>query len=185
MINQIYERIKLEFQAEKLVMGEGEINSKILLIGEAPGAQEVKEGRPFVGKAGENLNEFITYLGITREDIYITNVVKYRSTKLSPKTQKPINRTPKKNEIESFKSFLLDEIVEINPQIIVTLGNIPLQALFGYSEKIGSCHGKYNCIKIAGYEFKVFSLYHPAAIIYNNSLKEVYLDDLDKLKENL
>lgn len=185
MDNKLYMEIQSAFKDKKIVMGEGNENSKILLIGEAPGEQESKLGRPFVGKAGKNLDEFIDHLELQREDIYITNVVKYRPTRLSSKTNKPINRTPTKVEINQFKPYLFDEIVNIKPQIIVTLGNTPLQTLLGKEFKIGEVHGQKLNITINNLKFEVFPLYHPAAIIYNRSLKEIYISDLDILKKVL
>ena len=96
---------------KKLVFGEGNTDRPlIMMIGEAPGGDEEKLGRPFVGKAGKNLNEFLDIVGLKREDIYISNVVKLRPVNISPKTGKPVNRPPKKDEIEFFLPFLKEEI---------------------------------------------------------------------------
>lgn len=179
------ERLKREFPDKKLVFGDGKKSTKILLIGEAPGEQEAKQGKPFVGKAGKNLDEFINTLDLKREDLYITNVVKYRPTKQSPKTGKPINRPPKKDEISKFKPFLIEEIKDINPKIVVTLGNTPLKTLLGNSMNIGDCHGINQILNLETDKFDLFPLYHPAAIIYNRSLKEVYEQDLKSLKKFL
>lgn len=163
-----------------LVFGEGNKNSDIILIGEAPGGEEERLRRPFVGKAGQNLTEFLDTLELAREDIYITNVVKVRPTKISEKTGNPVNRQPNMEEIGFFINYLIREIKIINPKIIVTLGNFALKAVTNDANaKIGAMHGKLK--KIGRYN--IFPLYHPASIIYNQGLKSVYDNDLLKLKE--
>lgn len=174
--------ITSEYSDKTLVFGEGSKRAKVFMIGEAPGGDEEKQGRPFVGKAGKNLNEFLERVCISREEIYISNVVKLRPISLSPKTQKPVNRTPNKSEIEFFLPFLNEEISIIEPDIIVTLGNVPLKAVSGdNSIIIGDVHG--TLLEINGR--KIFPLYHPAAIIYNRDLKDTYYDDLEKIKHVL
>ncbi len=183
MISKIYDEMKkqseLIFPERRIVLGCGKVNSDILLIGEAPGGEEEKQGKPFVGSAGKNLNEFLKIIELERENIYITNVVKLRPFKLSPKTGKPINRPPNKDEINFFKKYLYQEIEAVNPKIIVTLGNTALRAVYNNNNVvIGDYHGKIWNVS----NFNVFPLYHPASIIYNRALKEVYLCDLLKLK---
>jgi len=169
-----------KYKDRRLVFGEGDEKSKVMLIGEAPGGEEEKLGRPFVGKAGKNLDEFIELAGLLRSELYITNVVKFRPTGVSPKTGKPVNRTPSKKEIEDFLPLLKVEIKEIAPSLVVTLGNVPLKAVTGDSKiTIGDCHGKVADID----GVKLFPLYHPASVIYNQSLKQVYRDDVLKLGE--
>lgn len=186
MINTIYDEMILKaaekFEDRRIVLGEGKVNADILLIGEAPGGEEEKQGRPFVGSAGKNLNEFLKVIKLERDDIYITNVVKIRPFKLSPKTGKPVNRPPDRNELEFFKEYLYREIDTVNPRIIVTLGNTALRAVLkDESASIGDLHGKIRRID----RFELFPLYHPASIIYNRGLKDVYLQDLGVLKEIL
>ncbi len=171
-----------DYSDRVIVFGEGANNAKIFMIGEAPGGDEEKQGHPFVGKAGKNLSEFLEIVGLKREEIYISNVVKIRPFNISPKTGNPVNRTPNKSEIDFFTPYLMKEIDEIKPDIIVTLGNTPLRAVLEDSKaNIGDYHGKiteYN-------DKKIFALYHPAAIIYNRSLKDTYYDDLNELKKIL
>ena len=116
--------------APEPVWGEGPLHAELMLIGEAPGEQEAREGRPFVGRAGKNLDRFLTLAGLTREQIYITNAVKFRPTRRG-KREKPVNRTPTDQEIACFRPLLLREIRLIRPQMIVTLGNVPLRAVTG------------------------------------------------------
>lgn len=170
-------------QAKKIVFGEGNIKADIMLIGEAPGRQEIEQGRPFVGQAGKNLNEFLQLLNITRDDIYITNAVKFRPTKISPKTNRVVNRPPVKSEIKDSKDFLIGQIKIIVPQIIVTLGNVPMRVILNNEKvNIGDVHGTAQSIYIDNVSYSVFPLYHPASIIYKRDLKAVYEQDLLKLK---
>lgn len=184
-IKALNKRILDVYPDEKLVLGRGNLNSPIVLVGEAPGRKEVELNEPFVGQAGKHLDEFLQVLELDKEDIYITNSVKYRPTKLNPKTGRLSNRTPTAKEIESFRSFLLEEIDIIKPKIIVTLGNTSLKSLFEKDVKIGDVHGKLISVEIYDNKYNLFPLYHPAAVIYNRSLKEVYLNDLQNLKKEL
>lgn len=162
------------------VLGEGKSDCPVLmLIGEAPGEQEVLQGRPFVGKSGKNLDSFLSVLDIKRENIYITNVVKFRPTK-SGASGRMSNRTPRAREQEAFIPWLRAEISCVTPRFLVTMGNTPLRAVLGKERVIGECHG--TLIKNND-RWAVFPLYHPAAIIYNRSLMETYQKDLLKLKE--
>ncbi|WP_304509606.1 uracil-DNA glycosylase [Anaerotignum sp.] len=171
------------FDQKKLVFGEGAATPLLMMIGEAPGGEEEKQGRPFVGKAGKNLSSFLEVIGLKREEIYISNVVKLRPTKASPKTGKAVNRPPSKEEIAFFLPFLEEEILIISPKVIVTLGNVPLKAVSGdKSITIGDVHGRPYPLTA---ERVLFPLYHPAAVIYNRALSEVYQEDLRKLKEFL
>ena len=133
---------KSEYAHKTPVFGEGKINAKIALVGEAPGGEEEKAGRPFVGKAGKNLTEFLSSLNLSRDEVYITNAVKLRPTKPSPKTGRELNRTPSAQEIQFFNPYLHRELEIIAPCYIVTLGNIPLRAVSGKDIKIGECHGR-------------------------------------------
>ncbi len=174
------------FKNEQIVMGAGCVTSPLVLIGEAPGKDEVRLGKPFVGAAGKNLSEFINALGIAREDLYITNVIKYRLGKLNEKTQRINNRPATKDDILINQKWLHSEIGLLKPQIVVTLGNVPLKAVTNdFNVSIGNVHGSMlNCV-IGENEFKVFPLYHPASIIYNRALKEVYNNDLILLGKHL
>lgn len=170
------------YKGKNFVIGDGLLTSKIMLVGEAPGAEEEKEGKPFVGKAGKMLTAFLEGIGITRDELYISNVVKIRPSKINPKSGRLNNRPPNKEEVEFFLPFLFDEIEMVSPKVIVTLGNFALCAVSGNkSAKIGEFHGK--PLEIEGN--LVFPLYHPASIIYNRSLQEVYDEDLMKLKNFL
>lgn len=166
------------YQGEKkaLVYGEGDVHARLMLIGEAPGEQEAIQGRPFVGRAGKNLDMFIESTGLARKDMYITNVVKFRPSRISPRGR-TVNRTPNREEIALCRPFLMREIERVDPAIIVTLGNVPLTTLMGAQYTIGQAHGRI----IEKDNMRIYPMYHPAAIIYNRSLQEVFAADMAKL----
>lgn len=167
-----------------LVYGDGTADAKIVLVGEAPGRNEVEKGKPFVGQAGKNLEEFMEILELKREDIFITNVVKFRPYKTNEKTNRTSNRPPTKEEIKISKPFLKSELAILESKLMVSLGNVPLKCLTGdESAVIGEYHGKPMEINFTEKIAILFPLYHPASIIYRAELKSVYLEDLQKLKE--
>ncbi len=185
-INQLYQgKLQKNFNDEvPLVFGDGNVDSKIVLVGEAPGKTEVEQGKPFVGQAGRNLEEFINILGILREDLYITNVVKFRPFRINPDTGRESNRTPSKEEIRISTDFIEHELTIIKPGLVVSLGNIALRCILKDDRvTIGVMHGSPISVKFAGVEFVLFPLYHPASIIYNRALKDVYLQDLHRLRD--
>lgn len=164
---------------KKLVMGEGNSDHPaLMLIGEAPGGREEEQGRPFVGKAGQNLNEFLDILALKREDIYITNAVKLRPS-APGKNRKEKNRPPSQTEITLFAPWVLEEIRTVCPCLLVTLGNTPLKVILGKLATIGSLHGKSTETALG---VPLYPLYHPAAVIYNQSLRAVYEQDLINLR---
>jgi DNA polymerase len=183
-IEKIYKELNSKLNAAQIfVPGEGNLDSKLMLIGEAPGAKETELGRPFVGAAGKNLDEFLEVIHKNREDIYISNVVKFRPYKIHPNRGTKSNRPPKTSEINLCLPFLRREIDTISPRIIVTLGNTALKSVLGDSTiKIGDCHGT---VTPYNENISLFALYHPASIIYNRSLAEVYKADLQQLSEVL
>ena len=165
-----------------LVFGEGPENPVLMLIGEAPGEQESLQGRPFVGKAGKNLDHFLMLAGLEREQIYISNAVKIRPTKVG-KTGRVSNRPPTREEIALFRPWLMREILEVRPKMIATLGNVPLGAVTGEKLTIGQVHG--TVIPAGETGLPLFALYHPASLIYNRSLESVYEQDVRLLAEKL
>ena len=153
---------------------------EIMLIGEAPGKDEVTQKKPFVGRAGKNLAEFLGASGLKREDLYVTNVCKFRPTKISAKNTVS-NRPPTKEEILAARPFLHEEIRLVSPRLLVTLGNTPLHAVWDFSVNIGGCHGAAEKIMLEKNGYWLFPLYHPASIIYNPALKETYMCDISNL----
>ncbi|MDL2237477.1 uracil-DNA glycosylase [Christensenellaceae bacterium OttesenSCG-928-K19] len=181
MLEALYSKIREYYGSDGLVFGEGKETAGILLIGEAPGKDEVLQKRPFCGKAGRNLDEFLAAIRMKRQDIYITNVCKFRPYKVSEKGTVS-NRPPTRKEILEALPFLYEEIGLIAPKVIVTLGNTPLRACYDdFSKSVGDVHGSVADVAIDGQIFKLFALYHPASIIYNRSLKVTYEEDLHRL----
>lgn len=183
-LQNLYEDYRRNNAGKEIVFGDGNPDAPILLIGEAPGRDEVKQLKPFVGMAGKNLAEFLDILQLKRENLYITNAIKFRLSKINPSTGQTVNRPAARAEIDDNREYLVKEIEIIEPQIIVTLGNVPLKAVVTDKEMaIGQVHGELHHVKILDKEYKLFPLYHPASIIYKKELKEVYLSDIRKLKE--
>lgn len=168
------------FPGKKLVFGEGVLSPFFMLIGEAPGENEEKEGRPFVGHAGQNLNEFLSLIDLDRAALYVSNTVKFRPCEPGP-TGRLRNRPPKKDEIEAFAPYLTREIQIVSPKMLVTLGNVPLQAVMQDRKiVIGDVHGR---MFDTPHGIPLFPLYHPASVIYRRELKDTYVADILKLKE--
>ena len=165
---------ELKKTATQGVPGYGNANSEVVFIGEAPGRDEDREGKPFVGAAGKFLNEMLSGIGWSRESVYITNVVKYRP---------PGNRDPLPEEVESCAKWLEEELQIIKPKLIVFLGRHALEHFFP-NERISQVHGKILKKKTKiGNTF--FALYHPAAALHNGSMRDVLIDDFKKLPKVL
>lgn len=157
----------LAAQATQLVMGSGNPNADIVLIGEAPGKKEDETGLPFQGAAGKRLDELFATAGLNRNDVYITNIVKYRP---------PENRDPKESEKQEFWPYLERELKIVNPKIIMTLGRHSMSH-FLPAAVIGDVHGTIHDVTVAGESYRVAPLYHPAAAIYNQKLRQTLVDD--------
>ena len=157
--------------ATNLVMGDGNNNADIVLIGEAPGKNEDLSGLPFVGAAGKFLNEMLASAGMVRDDVYITNIVKYRP---------PDNRDPNPPEKEAFWPYLVRQLDVIRPQVVVTLGRHSME-YFIPDRKISEIHGQPKRIKFGDTKIVVVPLYHPAAALYNGSMRATLIEDFNKL----
>lgn len=157
---------------QQIVPGDGNADADIVFIGEAPGQKEDEQGIPFVGAAGKFLNEMLASIGLERQDIYITNIVKCRP---------PNNRDPLPEEIEEFWPWLLEQIKLINPTLVVTLGRHSLSALVP-GKRISDVHGMVLRRALPGLgPINVYALYHPAAALYNGSMRAVLLQDFQKI----
>jgi len=160
------------------VIGEGSHSADIMFVGEAPGRNEAKTGRPFCGAAGKILDELLASVNIPREDIYITNIVKDRP---------PQNRDPLPEEIASYGPFLDRQIEIIQPKVIATLGRysmIYIMQKLGLEDRldtIGTLHGQAYPAQTSYGEVTILPLYHPASAIYNPSLKDILLKDFANL----
>lgn len=163
-------KCELHHSRKNAVPGEGPANSDIMLIGEGPGFHENEQGRPFVGAAGKFLEELLSDIGLSREEVFISNVVKCRP---------PGNRDPHPNEVETCTSNYLDrQIAAINPKVIVTLGRFSMNLLMPNS-KISQVHGQ--ALKIHGR--LVVPMYHPAAALHQGSLRPVIKQDFSQLPQ--
>jgi DNA polymerase len=162
--------------AIQAVPGDGNADADILFIGEAPGKNEDLQGIPFVGAAGKFLNEMLGSIGMVREDIYITNVVKYRP---------PDNRDPSPEEVAGCAEWLREQIALIDPKVIVTLGRHALNRFFP-DAKISEVHGRAFRREIPGLGLRVFYvLYHPAAALYNGGMRDTLKQDFKKIPKIL
>ncbi len=167
---------ELKNTATQAVFGSGHASAEIVFIGEAPGRNEDKQGVPFVGAAGKFLNEMLGIIKLKREDIYITNIVKYRP---------PNNRDPLPEEKAACREWLLQEIKIISPKVIIFLGRHAMKNFFPELE-ISNAHGKLLIKKFKDFPVKYFfPLYHPAAALYNGSMREVLIKDFKKMPKIL
>ena len=158
-------------QATNLVPGEGAPDAAVVFVGEAPGASEDKQGRPFVGSAGRLLDGLLEDAGLERADVFITNVVKARP---------PGNRDPKADEVEHHLPWLQAQLQIIDPQLIVPLGRHALNR-FAADAKISQVHG--HVLEHEGR--RLFPMYHPAAALHNQSLRSTLHEDARRLGETL
>lgn len=154
------------------VFGVGDPNARVLIVGEAPGKNEDAQGEPFVGAAGKYLNELLAIAGLTREEVFIANVLKCRP---------PSNRDPRPEEIQACTPFLREQTRTINPEFIVTLGNFSTKFILKTDVGITRLHGT---LQRAG-RFKVFPIFHPAAALYDGKKREALENDFATLGELL
>jgi uracil-DNA glycosylase family 4 len=165
-------RCRLHKGRTKLVFGVGSQNAEIMFVGEGPGADEDKQGEPFVGRAGQLLNNMISAMGIRREDVYIANVVKCRP---------PDNRTPEKDECDTCSPFLMRQIEVIQPKMIVALGAVAAKNLLGVNDSMANLRGKI-------YNFrgtKLVATYHPAYLLRDPRQKAEAWKDLQMVMREL
>lgn len=155
-----------------IVLGEGNINAKIMFIGEGPGADEDKQGLPFVGKAGQLMNKAFQALGINREEIYIANIVKCRP---------PSNRVPEEDETQACLNYLRNQVVLIKPEIIVLLGSTALKNILGKEYGITAVRGKW----MEKNGIKYMPTWHPAALLRDENKKIEFWQDLKEVKKYL
>ena len=164
------QRCKLAKQGRtQVVFGVGNEQASIMFVGEGPGFHEDKQGEPFVGAAGKVLNKLLESVGLSREDIYIANVVKCRP---------PNNRDPEPDEVDTCKPFLMQQIQLIKPKLVCTLGNWATQTLL--QKKIGISKVRGQVIPLQ--DFVLFPLFHPAAALHQGNLMEPLKEDFQKLK---
>jgi len=165
-------RCPLHATRTKAVPGEGDPCADVMLIGEAPGYNEDIQGRPFVGAAGNLLNEMLRVAGLSRGEVFITNVLKCRP---------PGNRDPREGEIEACKPFLIEQIEIVQPKIIVCLGRHSARVIFGLAgwrfSSIMKVRGNLRRANMGGREVLILPTLHPAAALYNPRLKDLLVSD--------
>ena len=162
------------------VIGNGSLNSKIFIIGEAPGYNEDIKGIPFIGKAGKILDDLLFSINLNRSDVYITNILKCRP---------PKNRNPLHNEIKSCIEYLNNELEVIKPNIIITLGSFSSNYIFNKFklrfEKISNIHGKIYTVNSSNNKLYILPQYHPAVAVYNPNKIDLLIDDFRIIKNIL
>ncbi len=176
--------LPLKEGAANLVFGKGNCEAEILFVGEAPGKNEDLEGEPFVGVAGKNLDKLLEKVGLSLNDIYVGNILKYRP---------PENRDPNPDEIRAHTPWLLKQIDVIRPKVVCSLGNYATKFFLAEGNVdemknqlgITSVHGKVQMVKINGHEIKLIPLFHPAAIIYNRKLIDEWEKDMEIVKREI
>ena len=174
----LYRRLKdchdcpLKETRTKLVFGAGNADAEVMFVGEAPGAQEDLQGVPFVGRAGQLLNELLEEIGLSRDDVFINNVLMCRP---------PGNRDPLPHEIEECEPYLMERIRLIQPKVICTLGNFATKLLSGQPTGITRCCGRPQYREIAGLPVVLYPLFHPAAALRTPATKERLREDMSRL----
>lgn len=181
---KLAEETEICVNCKNVVVGKGNLNSKILFVGEAPGRNEDEQGLPFVGAAGNNLDKLLANVGLDLDDIYITNILKCRP---------PENRDPRPEEIKAHTPWLVEQIREMKPKVVCSLGNYATKFFLAQGNVdemnqqpgITSVHGKSRMISLDGVEFNLIPLFHPAAIIYNQKLIPLWKEDLEIVKKEI
>lgn len=171
-----YKGLDIARKATNPVLGEGDPDSEIMFIGEAPGFHEDQQGRPFVGLAGKLLEKTLQEIGLQRSEVYITNIVKFRP---------PENRDPTPEEIEACKGWLDQQIEIINPRVIVTLGRFSMAKFLG-PQSISRIHGQHRRVSWTSPSGKmtnpiIFPMYHPAAALRAGEMMKAFKEDFFNL----
>jgi uracil-DNA glycosylase len=159
-----------------VVFGNGNADADLMFVGEAPGAEEDRQGLPFVGRAGGLLTELLGEIGLSRDDVFVANVLKCRP---------PGNRDPQPGEIESCQPYLHRQVELIEPRVIATLGNFATKLLTGNRAGISRVHGSPQVHELAGRSVFLMPLFHPAAALRTPSLVETLREDFGRLLDLL
>ena len=155
----------------RIVNGDGPDDASLLFVGEAPGAQEDAEGRPFVGRSGDVLNEALRDRGLARADVRITNCVRCRP---------PENRDPHKEELANCRGYLETELARVEPDLVVTLGKVPTEHLLDRSVAVTKEAGSVHDVRLGETTHRLLVCVHPAATLYDRSQRETFDDALDE-----
>ena len=173
---QNIDNCELKSQAKKLVFGDGNPNSELMIVGESPGEKEDQIGKPFVGDAGILLNKMLKAIDIEREKIYITNVVNFRP---------PNNRKPEPAEITRYSEFLKTHIAIINPKILVLMGSTAMESLFGSKIKISKERGIWKELIVNNKKYLVMITFHPAYLLRQPDQKKYSWADLKEIRKKI
>jgi DNA polymerase len=165
-------RCRLSQGRTQVVFGVGNPHAELLFVGEAPGFHEDQQGYPFVGQAGKLLDKLLAGIGLTRQDVYIANVLKCRP---------PGNRDPMPDEIESCEGYLFRQIALIEPRLIATLGNFATKLLSGKPHGITRVHGQAQSASVGGLAVTLYPLYHPAAALYTPAMLRTLEEDFAQI----
>ncbi len=165
-------RCRLSEKRDKVVFGSGPAGAELMFIGEGPGADEDRQGLPFVGRAGELLTKIVQAIDLGRDEVYIANIVKCRP---------PGNRDPQPDEVAACRGYLEKQIELVGPKVIVALGRIAAQTLLGNDSPIGRMRGQWY--KVQGVPTMV--TYHPAALLRNPALKRPTWEDMQQVRDRL
>lgn len=166
------ERCPLHETRTRAVFGAGDANADLMFVGEAPGAEEDRQGLPFVGRAGQLLNQMLEEIGLSRADVFIANVLKSRP---------PGNRDPQPLEIEACRPYLFEQVRLIEPTVICTLGNFATKLLTGNPAGITKVRGAPQVHELGGRTVFLFPIFHPAAALRTPAVKETLREDFAKL----
>ena len=172
-INNI-KNCELKKQAKNIVFSDGNPKSKIMIIGEAPGANEDQEGVPFVGKAGNLLNKMLASIGLSRNEVYISNIINFRP---------PENRRPTDEEIKRYLPYISKHIEIINPKILVLLGSTAMNALIGDENVISKARGKWLYKEFGSCKTSVIITFHPAFLMRQPAQKKMAWIDLKMIRD--
>ena len=173
---QNIDNCELKSQSKKLVFGDGNPNSELMIVGEGPGEKEDQMGKPFVGDTGTLLNKMLKAIDIEREKIYITNVVNFRP---------PNNRKPEPAEITRYSEFLKTHISIINPKILVLMGSTAMESLFGSKIKISKERGIWKELIVNNKKYLVMITFHPAYLLRQPDQKKYSWADLKEIRKKI
>ncbi|TGB01906.1 uracil-DNA glycosylase [Halobacillus salinus] len=187
------------YDVEGFVIGKGDTESEVMIVGEAPGENEIVKGEPFIGRAGKELDKQLEILGLDRKHIYITSVVRSRPyywTKSNKEGMRKANRKPTQKEIIAHAELLDYQIEQVAPKIIIALGNVAFKRLIGSEDKLSSVIGRVMETPVlkwrdeegwveSEYFYKVIPLYHPAAVFYNPKIRPQLEQSLHEVKRYL
>ena len=173
---QLIENCELKKNATNLVFGDGNIDAKIMIIGEGPGAQEDAEGKPFVGRAGKLLDKMLESIHLNRTKVYISNVVNYRP---------PANRRPTEEEIARYLPYLKSHIEIMNPKILILLGSTALNSIIGNATVISRARGKWIQKEIGTVKPWIIASFHPAFLMRQPEQKKLAWIDLKMVRDKI